>query len=116
MAARKPPTKRKFVIERLLWHISDNGRLALMTGLGAGLILPGLAGTLQPWLPEMVALLLVITSLRIGHRAVLHAMSDLQWSIGAVLMLQLLLPLALLRELIPSAPANPLHTHAHASL
>lgn len=84
------------MIERLLWHISDNGRLALITGLGAGLILPGLAAALQPWLPQMVALLLVITSLRIGHRAVLHAMSDLRWSIGAVLVLQLFLPLALL--------------------
>lgn len=84
------------MIQRLLWRISDNGRLALIAGLGAGLTLPGAAAAMQPWLPEMVAALLTITALRIGHHAVLGALSDLSWGISSVIVLQLALPLALL--------------------
>ncbi|WP_300060623.1 hypothetical protein [uncultured Roseobacter sp.] len=49
---------------------------------------------MAPWLPEMVAILLVITAFRIGHRAAFGALSDLRWSLPAVLVLQLLVPLA----------------------
>lgn len=84
------------MIQRLLWRISEHGRLALLAGLAAGLGLPGLAATMQPWLPQMVAVLLTITALRIGHRAALGALSDLWWGTGAVAVLQLLLPLSLL--------------------
>ena len=84
------------MIQRLLWHISDNGRLALITGLVAGLTLPGVASAMQPWLPEMVAALLTITALRIGHHAAMGALSDLRWGIGSVVVLQIGLPLTLL--------------------
>ncbi len=59
--------------------------------IGAGL--PGLAAAMAPWLPQMVAVLLVITAFRIGHRAALGALGDLRWSLPAVLVLQLVLPL-----------------------
>lgn len=84
------------MIQRLLWHISDNGRLALVAGLVAGLTLPGVAAAMQPWLPHMVAGLLTITALRIGHQAAMGALSDLRWGIGSVVVLQLALPLGLL--------------------
>ena len=50
---------------------------------------------MQPWLPQMVAGLLVITALRIGHRAALGAVSDLRWGLASVAVLQLALPTAL---------------------
>ncbi len=83
------------MIQRLLWHISDNGRLVLIAGLVAGLTLPGVASAMQPWLPQMVAALLTVTALRIGHRAALGALSDLRWGVGSVLALQMALPLLL---------------------
>ncbi|WP_254694130.1 hypothetical protein [Sulfitobacter sp. SK012] len=41
----------------------------------------------------MVAILLTVTALRIGHRAALGAAHDLAWGLGAVFVLQLALPL-----------------------
>ena len=84
------------MVQRLLWWISDNGRFALIAGLAGGLALPGVASVMQPWLPQMVAGLLTITALRIGHHAVLSALSDLSWSLASVFVLQLCLPLVLL--------------------
>lgn len=84
------------MIGGLLWRISDNGRLALVTGLVAGVALPDLAAALAPWLPQMVAVLLSITALRIGYRAAVGALSDLRWGLGSVGVLQLLLPLSFL--------------------
>ncbi|WP_316247487.1 hypothetical protein ROLI_038490 [Roseobacter fucihabitans] len=82
-------------MQQLLWMISDNARACLIAGLVAGLALPGLAASMQPWLPQMVAGLLVITALRIGWRAARGAVSDLRWGVGSVAVLQLLLPVAL---------------------
>jgi len=48
-----------------------------------------------PWLPQMVAVLLLLTALRIGRRAALGAMRDLRWGLGAVAVLQLGVPLVL---------------------
>lgn len=84
------------MIGGFLWRISDHARLVLIAGLVAGLALPGLAASLQPWLPQMVAGLLTITALRIGHRAAVGAVSDLRWGVTSVVVLQLALPLALL--------------------
>lgn len=80
----------------LLRLASRNGRACLIAGLAAGLLLPGLAAGLAAWLPQMVAGLLTITALRIGHRAAGGALSDLRWGLGAVVLLQMLLPLAAL--------------------
>ncbi len=76
--------------------ISDHARTCLIAGLLAGLTLPGLAASLFAWLPQMVAGLLLITSLRIGLRAATGALSDLRWGLGSVAVLQLGVPLALL--------------------
>lgn len=65
-----------------------------MLGLAAGLSLPALAGAMAPWLPFMVAGLLCITALRIGHRAARGALRDLTWGLGAVVVLQMAVPLA----------------------
>lgn len=81
---------------RLLQLVSRHARACLMIGLAAGLLLPALAGILAPWLPVMVAVLLAITALRIGHKAARGATSDLRWGLGAVAVLQLIVPLVCL--------------------
>ena len=83
-------------MQRALWLASSHARLSLIAGLAAGLLLPGLARALVPWLPHMVAALLTITALRIGHRAAMGAIRDLRWGLAAVAVLQLAVPLALL--------------------
>ena len=79
--------------------ISRNARTCLMLGLAAGLLLPTLAKSLAPWLPQMVAILLTITALRIGHTAARGAARDLRWGLGAVAVLQLGVPLLCLGAL-----------------
>ncbi len=83
-------------MHRILWLASTHARACLILGLIAGLALPGLAAAMVPWLPHMVAILLTVTALRIGHRAALGAVGDLRWGIGAVLALQMVVPLVLL--------------------
>lgn len=80
---------------RLFKLCAEQSRILLITGLLAGIGLPGLATAMAPYLPEMVAILLVITAFRIGHRNAFGALSDLRWSLPAVLVLQVALPLSL---------------------
>tara|TARA_R110002110_G_scaffold18457_34_gene77421 strand:+ start:1887 stop:2825 length:939 start_codon:yes stop_codon:yes gene_type:complete len=84
------------MFSRFLSLASTHARLCLMIGLAAGLLLPTLAAALVPWLPQMVAALLTITALRIGHRAALGAVGDLRWGLASVAALQMLLPLCAL--------------------
>ncbi len=83
-------------MHHILWLASTHARLCLIAGLAAGLLLPGLARVMVPWLPQMVAALLTITALRIGHRAAMGAVRDLWWGLAAVAVLQLAVPLVLL--------------------
>ena len=83
-------------MHQILWLASAHARLCLMAGLAAGLLLPSLARAMVPWLPHMVAALLTITALRIGHRAAMGAARDLRWGLAAVAVLQLAVPLVLL--------------------
>ena len=80
-------------MHRLLWRASTHARLCLIAGLAGGLLLPGFAAVLVPWLPQMVAILLTVTALRIGHRAAMGAIGDLRWGLGAVAVLQMCVPL-----------------------
>ena len=86
-------------MHRLLWLASSNARWCLILGLLGGLLLPGLAGAMVPWLPLMVAGLLTTSALRIGHRAATGAITDLRWGLGSVVVLQTLLPLVLVGAL-----------------
>ncbi len=74
----------------LLGTVSRHGKLCLILGLLAGVALPDLAGYLRPWIPELVALLLFLTAVRIGHREALGV--GLGGAFGRVLVLQLMLP------------------------
>ena len=85
---------------RLLCLASTHARACLITGLLGGLLLPGLAALMVPWLPLMVAGLLSVTALRIGHRAALGAVGDVTSGLVAALVLQMVLPVALFAFLV----------------
>lgn len=80
----------------VLHLIARHGRWALVLGLIAGVALPDLAAVLRPWLPHLVALLLYLTTLRIGARAALGRLAEARAALGLVLILQLAMPLAAL--------------------
>lgn len=80
----------------LLRLASTHARLCLMAGLAGGLLLPQVAAAMETWLPQMVAVLLTVTALRIGHSAAMGAMGDLRWGIASVAALQMVLPLLIL--------------------
>lgn len=67
-----------------------------MAGLLAGLTLEGLAQTLKPWLPELVALLLFLSAVRIGPARALGSLAEARTTLGLVAVFQLALPLAAL--------------------
>lgn len=77
----------------LLRFAAHHGRWCLVAGLVAGLTLPGLAETLRPWLPELVAGLLFVAALRIGPRATLGKLSEIGPTLRTVLLYQLAAPL-----------------------
>ncbi|WP_264212795.1 hypothetical protein [Leisingera thetidis] len=78
---------------RALAFAARHGRAALVTGLLAGLLLPGAAAALQPWLPEMVAGLLFLNAFRIGLHKAAGGLADGIGTLKAIALLQMGLPL-----------------------
>jgi hypothetical protein len=72
--------------------IARHGRLALVVGLLAGLLLPGLAQALRPAIPYLIACLLSVTAGRIGWRAVIGSLPDLRTTSRIILIYQVVLP------------------------
>lgn len=68
----------------------------LIAGLILGVALPSLAQTLQPFIPQMVLALLFLASFRMQPRDFRDSAAALPGMIGAVLALQLALPLVVL--------------------
>lgn len=94
---------------RTLSFFAHHGRLVLIAGLLAGVLLPGLAAELRRWIPELVALLLFLTAFRIGPAETAQSFRALSRGVVTVLSLQLLAPLALLAALhICDVPISPL--------
>lgn len=81
---------------RALAYAARHGRAALVLGLLAGLLLPGLAQFLKPWIPHMVAGLLFLNAFRIGITRALGGMGDGAVTLKATLVLQLAMPLTAL--------------------
>ena len=73
-----------------------HGAWVLVLGLVAGLVLPGPAMVMQPWLPLMVVVLLFVSVLRIEPRELLGSLLDLPRVAMLVLLMQLALPLFIL--------------------
>ena len=80
---------------KLLIATARHGRLVLIAGLVAGILLPGLAGAVRGVLPELVALMLGVAALRIGPTAARGSLADINISLRLVAVYQLLLPLVL---------------------
>lgn len=82
-------------MQKLLWLASTHARTCLVVGLLAGLLFPTLAAGMGPWLPHMVAVLLAVTALRVGHRTAVGAVQDLWLGLACAVALQLVVPLSL---------------------
>jgi arsenite transporter len=82
-------------LQALLIATARHGRLVLIAGLVAGILLPGLAGMVRGVLPELVACMLGVAALRIGPSAARGSLADIHVSLRLVAIYQLLLPLVL---------------------
>ncbi len=80
----------------VLGFVARHGRICLIAGLLAGLLLPSLAQILRPWLPQLVAFLLFITAIRIGPKAAFGRLGDIRFSMAVALVFQFVLPLTAL--------------------
>jgi ACR3 family arsenite transporter len=90
----------------LLSTCVDHSRLLLILGLIAGVALPGLAASMAPYLPQMVAILLVLSAFRVGMKPAFGALRDLAWSLPAVAILQVGVPVALALALMAAGQAE----------
>ncbi|MGP6087904.1 hypothetical protein [Antarctobacter jejuensis] len=79
------------MLHMLTW-VGRRGPYCLIAGLMAGLLLPGLAAHLRPWVGELVALLLFVTGVRVGARAALGNLDELRPSLIRIGLLQCALP------------------------
>lgn len=77
----------------LLGFLARHGRLVLVAGLLAGVLLPSLAAVMKPYLPHIVATTLFLAALRIGPREALGRLKDLRGVVGLVGIYQLVVPL-----------------------
>lgn len=82
-------------LRALLLATARHGRLVLIAGLVAGILLPGIAGMVRGVLPELVACMLGVAALRIGPTAARGSLADIHVSLRLVAAYQLLLPLVL---------------------
>ncbi len=73
---------------------AHHGRLVLVLGLAVGIALPDLAIAMRPWIGGMIASLLFLAALRVGHRQAVGALGDLGASVGLATLLQVILPLS----------------------
>jgi predicted Na+-dependent transporter len=80
----------------ILLLAARHARLCLVLGLVAGTTLPGLADTLKPWLPTLVALLLLLSALRIGPHAAFGKMTHIRRTLAILSVYQIALPVAAL--------------------
>jgi arsenite transporter len=81
------------VVTGVIHLAARNGRALLVLGLLAGALLPAVAVVLRPWLPELVALLLFLTALRVGPGAAVGSVQAVQRTTFVVLALQAISPL-----------------------
>jgi hypothetical protein len=84
------------LLSALLTQAAKHGRLLLVLGLVAGIALPDIAHALKPWIGEMVAALLFLAALRVGPRQALGAARDIGFSVGIVVVFQVLFPVAVI--------------------
>ena len=82
------------ILAALARAAARHGKAILILGLLAGILFPGVATAMKPWLGELIAFMLFVAALRIGPRRAIGAISDLRDSVGFALALQIALPLS----------------------
>ena len=82
-------------LARALGFVARHGRFVVASSLIVGLLLPDLGTFVRPWLPEMIALLLVLAALQIEPRQMLGALHELPHLIGVLIAFQVGMPLAI---------------------
>ena len=98
----------KTALVKLLLHAARQGRWVLVAGLCIGLTAPALARYLQPFIPQMVVVLLFLAVLRMEVGNVLGSLREFGQTLGTVLILQLILPLLLVVVSIPLINSAPI--------
>ncbi|MCC0047502.1 MAG: hypothetical protein H6904_04970 [Rhodobacteraceae bacterium] len=85
------------------------GRWVLPVGLATGVLMPGTAAILKPWLPEMAAALLFMSAFRIGIRQGIGSVRDLGRTVAILAVMQFAVPAATAGGLgalsVPATPA-----------
>ncbi len=81
------------MITDCLGFFARHGRLVLVAGLIAGILLPGVAAILKPYLPQIVAMTLFLAALRIGPKEAIGKLQDLHGIIPLLLIYQIAVPL-----------------------
>lgn len=77
----------------ILHLAARHARLCLVAGLLAGLTLESLAQALRPWLPELVALLLFLSAVRIGPARAIGSLGEARRTLAVIAAYQIALPL-----------------------
>lgn len=75
----------------LIW-IGQRGRFCLIVGLAVGLLAPGWAEFLRPWVGTMIAGLLFVTGIRVGARRAFGNLDELRPTLVRLGVLQAALP------------------------
>ena len=83
------------MLTQLLHAAARYGRFILVVGLFFGIFLPDLALAMKPWLPELVASLLLLSAMRIGPRQMLGGLADIKASLVIIIVYQVAMPMAL---------------------
>lgn len=79
-----------------LTFAARHARLVLVVGLIVGTVIPPLALSVKPWLPELVSCLLFLAALRIGLNEASGRLADTPFTLGLIALFQLALPLSLI--------------------
>ncbi|WP_425038813.1 hypothetical protein [Primorskyibacter sp. S187A] len=87
------------MIRALAW-VGQQGRYCLILGLALGLLAPGLAEVLRPWVGTLVALLLFVTGMRVGARAAFGSLDNVGPTLLRIGFFQTMLPLLVIALLL----------------
>jgi ACR3 family arsenite transporter len=87
------PARVGSTLTNILGFLARHGRLVLVAGLLAGVLLPTLAAQIKPYLPHMVATTLFLAALRIGPRQALGNLGELRDIVGLIGIYQIVVPL-----------------------
>jgi hypothetical protein len=83
----------------MLGWLARHGRLVLVAGLIVGIAVPALARQMQPLIVPLIAMMLFLSTLRIGTDAARPRPRDVPLYLGMAVLLQTVLPLAALAAL-----------------